>query len=115
MYQERGGVGLSRSASSSAVVEGGSSLSEGLGSRSGPNNDTILFWLIFRGKKIILQRNPFLLTVDDSSWPKNNVFPIITPKKPAYIYSNNFSTVNLKKNGPMGYPWDTWGISGSHR
>ena len=53
-------VGLSRSASSSAVVEGGSGQSESLGSRPGPNNDTILFWSIFRGKKNHLKKESFL-------------------------------------------------------
>ena len=33
---------------------------------------------------------------NNSFWPKNNFFTIITPK-PAYIYPNNFSRENFLK------------------
>ena len=47
---------------------------------------------------------------NDSSWPKNQFFTIIT-LKPAYTYPNNFSKENFSKNffGPLGPPWGTWG------
>ena len=42
---------------------------------------------------------------NDSFWPKNHFFTIITPK-PAYIYPNNFSRENFSKKffGPLGPP-----------
>ena len=68
------------------------------------------------GKKGFLARNWVFEAIieealkNDSSWPKNHFFIIITPK-PAYIHPNNFLRKKISTTifGPMGPPWGTWG------